>query len=920
MPPVKPQSRRIRSGLARPESVIRNSHHRWLARGTTAVAVALLIYVGAVAGARRQSAQNAQPARPTAERPAKVATGNQRCAICHSSAVAGYEKTTMAHSLRRATREADGTVTANRSTITISSSPDGFFQRWSNGGDTLDFRVDWVIGSGTHASGYLVNVGDHLFQSPVAYYKSRGGYDLAPGFENQTDPDFTRPIREECVLCHAGAALHVGGTLNEYRAPIFPAGEEAITCERCHGPAEMHITDPRAGTILNPAKLEPAARDSVCEQCHLFGAARVANPGRRLSDFTVGERAEDVFTTYHDANPNGAFKVISHAEQLALSACSRNSGGKLWCGTCHDPHNKPAEPVSYYRAKCLACHATSFPAAPHPAAQTSDCLSCHMPRRDAKDGGHTAFTDHRIQRKPQEMPSAPSDSGIVAWREPAAEFQTRNLGIASIDAGMQRHSGALILQGYRMLTAVQEQFSGDSDFFKWIGQALLIGKQDAEAQVALERAAQLDPNSAVTQGDAASPYLQDGDDAGAIGHLERALKIDPLDLPAASKLAALYKKDGHDAEADELSERVRAAMNGAGKPTAFGAGASSASNAGPLAESVYKNIQVLKGVRADQVVPSMEFTSSSLGVQCSYCHVEGHFEKDDKKPKQTARAMMRMVFGLNEKSFNGTRGVTCYSCHRGSVDPAGTLDLSASGRAASGEGSANVSTILPSARQILDAAVAASGGQDALDRVTTRIARGHETLNGQTLPIEIYTDASGKIAVVRQVAGGATATTVFDGSEGWTTAPGRPARIMHEADAATARLDADLRFPADLLDEFPEATAEYFEEMDGRPVYFVSAKGSAPLELKLYFDRDTHTLVRELRYAESPLGRNPTQIDYADYRNVSGVEVPFRVTVTKPGGTSVIEFDDVQANVPIDPSVFARPASLGAAAATAPKP
>jgi tetratricopeptide (TPR) repeat protein len=873
-----------------------------------------------VAGAHRQNTQSAQASQEAVARPAKAAAGAERCAVCHPSEVAGYEKTTMAHSLRRAAHEPNGTVTANGSTITIASSSDGFFQRWSNGGDTLDFHVDWVIGSGTHASGYLVNVGDHLFQSPIAYYKSRGGYDLAPGFENQSDPDFTRPIREECLLCHSGTALHVDGTLNEYREPIFPPGEEAITCERCHGPSERHIADPRPGTIVNPAKLEPAARDSVCEQCHLFGAARVANPGRRLSDFVVGERTEDVFTTYHDANPNGAFKVISHAEQLALSACSRNSGGKLWCGTCHDPHNKPAEPVSYYRAKCLACHATNFPAAPHPAAQTSDCLSCHMPRRDAKDGGHTAFTDHRIQRKPQEMPSAPPDSAIIAWREPASEFQTRNLGIASIDAGMQRHSGALILQGYRMLTSVQEQFSGDSDLFKWIGQALLIGKQDAEAQVALERAVQLDPDSAITEGDAASPYLEQGDDAGAIAHLERALKIDPLDLPAASKLAALYKKDGHDAESEGLSERVRTAMNAAGKPGAVSAGASSSASAGLLAESVYKNIQILKGVRADEVVPSMEFISSSLGVQCSYCHVEGHFEKDDKKPKVTARAMMRMVFSLNERNFDGTRGVTCYSCHRGSTDPSATLDLNASGHAPNSEGSDNVSLMLPSARQILDDAITARGGQDALDRVTTRVARGHETSNGRTLPIVIYIDAAGKIAVVHELGRAAAATTVFDGSEGWTTAPGRAPRIMHEADAAAARLDADLRFPSDLLDEYPEATAEFFEELEGRPVYVVRAKGSAPLELQLFFDRDTHTLAREVRYSETPLGRNPTQIDYADYRNVGGVEVPFRVTVTKPGATSVIEFDDVQDNVAIDPAVFARPASLSAGSGATPKP
>ena len=109
-----------------------------------------------------------------------------------------------------------------------------------------------MIGSGEHASGYLVDIGGHLFQSPVAYYKSRQAYDLAPGYENQPDPDFTRPVSEECVLCHSGIALHVPGTLNQYRPPVFAA--EAITCERCHGPSEKHLADPRAGTIVNPVE------------------------------------------------------------------------------------------------------------------------------------------------------------------------------------------------------------------------------------------------------------------------------------------------------------------------------------------------------------------------------------------------------------------------------------------------------------------------------------------------------------------------------------------------------------------------------------------------------------------------------------------------------------------------------------------
>ena len=532
-----------------------------------------------------------------------------------------------------------------------------------------------------------------------------------------------------------------------------------------------------------------------------------------------------------------------------------------------------------------------------------------MPRRNAKDGGHTAFTDHRIQRRPQELPSAPADSQIVAWREPSSEFQKRNLGIAYIDAGMQRHSGAFILQGYRMLTSVQDQFAGDSEFFKWIGQALLIGNQDSEARLAFERAVQLDPDSAMAQGDAASPYIQEGDDSGAIAHLERALAIDSLDLPAASKLAALYTKGGHDAEATALSEKIRSAMNAAGEPAPKSDSGGTADVA-KLAENVYKNIQVLKGISADQVVPSMEYVASSLGVQCTYCHVEGHFEKDDKKPKQTARAMMRMVFTLNTDNFNGTRDVTCYSCHRGNTDPVAIPSLNGTARAESAPGTGVATTILPSARQILEDAAQAMGRQGTVASITSRTARGHEISGGRTVPIEVYTDASGKRAVIRHVDGG-EATEVVDGTEAWTTAPGRPARKLHGSDVASAQLDADLRFPSDLQERFPEVTAEFFEELEARPVYVVSAKRSGPLELELYFDRDTHFLVREIRYTDSPLGRNPMQLDYADYRNVSGVEVPFRITVTKPGTSALIEFDDVQDNLPIDPSRFARPSSLG---------
>src|ERR1700720_2234769 len=80
------------------------------------------------------------------------------------------------------------------------------------------------------------------------------------------------------------------------------------------------------------------------------------------------------------------------------------------------------------------------------------------------------------------------------------------------------------------------------------------------------------------------------------------------------------------------------------------------------AEEQFKNIQVLKGVPAEQIFPTMQFISASLGVECEFCHVHNAFEKDDKKPKQTARKMIDMSFAINKDNFGGHRKVTFNSC------------------------------------------------------------------------------------------------------------------------------------------------------------------------------------------------------------------------------------------------------------------
>jgi hypothetical protein len=97
------------------------------------------------------------------------------------------------------------------------------------------------------------------------------------------------------------------------------------------------------------------------------------------------------------------------------------------------------------------------------------------------------------------------------------------------------------------------------------------------------------------------------------------------------------------------------------------------------------------------------------------------------------------------------------------------------------------------------------------------------------------------------------------------------------------------------------------ETIDGHDAYFVQGDREGKPPLKLYFDEKSGLLVRLIRYGDTPLGLLPTQVDYADYREVDGVKIPFRWTLARPGGRFTIQLTDVKQNVPVDDAKFAKP-------------
>lgn len=334
-----------------------------------------------------------------------------------------------------------------------------------------------------------------------------------------------------------------------------------------------------------------------------------------------------------------------------------------------------------------------------------------------------------------------------------------------------------------------------------------------------------------------------------------------------------------------------------------------------LAEDEYKNIQALKGIPAEQVIPSMQFIAASLGVECEYCHVPHEMEKDDKKAKVTARRMITMMMAINKDNFEGHREVTCYSCHRGSADPVATPIITADEpRRATAEGAKSdaAKPVFPPADQLLDKYLSAIGGADALQKVTSRVEKGTLTaFGGQHFPVDVYAKAPDKRLSIMHLPNGES-VTAFDGKQGWLSVPGR-VHMMTQAENTAARVDADLYFPLHVKTLYKAFRVDAGEKIDGHETYFVMGRNPGQPPINLYFDKESGLLLRLIRYAETPLGRNPTQIDYADYRDANGVKVPFRWTLSRPGNQFTIQVEQLQQNIPVNDAKFAAPPETPAA-------
>jgi len=334
-----------------------------------------------------------------------------------------------------------------------------------------------------------------------------------------------------------------------------------------------------------------------------------------------------------------------------------------------------------------------------------------------------------------------------------------------------------------------------------------------------------------------------------------------------------------------------------------------------MAEQVYKNIQVLKGVPADQLIPAMQFITASLGVQCDFCHQESAFEKDDKETKQTARKMMRMMFAINKDNFDGHQEVTCYACHRGEhkpvITPVVTSIIGAEDGKSDSGGKLRVESIdatLPGADQIVAKYLQAVGRAASGATILTLVQKGTLTVGAQHFPIEVLAKAPSKRVTTVHFPGGDSITGV-NGDHGWLSSPGHEVHEMSPAEVDAAKMDAEVFFPGDLQHFFKEVRVQRKEQVNDREAYVLAGLRNDQPAVELYFDKESGLLVRMLHYVETPLGLNPTQIDYGDYREQAGLKTAFRWTIARPSGRFMIQVEQMQQNIPIEDNKFAAPKS-----------
>jgi hypothetical protein len=346
-------------------------------------------------------------------------------------------------------------------------------------------------------------------------------------------------------------------------------------------------------------------------------------------------------------------------------------------------------------------------------------------------------------------------------------------------------------------------------------------------------------------------------------------------------------------------------------------------------EQVQKNIKVLTGMPQSQLIPVMNFFAASMGRRCNFCHVNRNgqwdYAADEKPEKNQAREMIKMVMDVNKTTFKGSVSVSCYTCHRGRNQPLSVPPLPlpqpspAAGNPAGPGGPApgtpgaqatpSPTPALPSADDILNKYIAAIGGQAAIDKLTSRTAKGTiAQANGNSFQFELYQAAPDKFYLMVTTPQGPFERG-YNGQVGWEK-NARGVRELSGGELANFKVANSLFGLIKLKEQYSRPPRVRRDQVGDRDVFVLDGTTTDDKRMRLYFDAITGLLLRRVTTTQSMIGLIPDQIDLEDYRAVDGVKFPFtgRAAGLEVGNpTSTRTFTEIKLNARVDDSKFSMP-------------
>ena len=349
------------------------------------------------------------------------------------------------------------------------------------------------------------------------------------------------------------------------------------------------------------------------------------------------------------------------------------------------------------------------------------------------------------------------------------------------------------------------------------------------------------------------------------------------------------------------------------------AAAQSAAQQPGSAGATRPKLEVLKSLPEAQLFPLMNLVSTSLGVHCDHCHVQATpdysrtpsnaggwvWDRDDKESKRRARDMMKMVVELNASRFGGESKVTCFTCHRGAMQPARLPTLPPP---APGSARTPAPTPLPSADRVLAAYLAALGRVDGPAGTGMSIRGWDERPEGRYGKFEIIVAGSDRYRIVLTTPE-ATTSQGLAGDLAWAATNAGVQRLASPADLARMRRIAMRYRP---VKEQPQnlrvvGTAR----VDDHDAYVLQARLDSVTTQTSFFDAVTGLLRREVTTTETLLLPLMEQVDYDEYRDVNGVQMPFRVRISDgaPYSTTTRTILEIRRGVPVSDTLFRPPAT-----------